>query len=142
MRSRNSALAMTPCSSKAPRTKRWLLVAFIIAVGALRLLLDAGSILLERAPAHLIAADVVAFAKTNAVVVDVAGFHAWELDSGEAVATLVLVTNTSELATLARAADALRAALHDQFHIEHATIEWRPASNARDCCAPPSEAAA
>ena len=111
-----------------------LVVAGIIAVGAARLLFDAGSILLERAPASLDVAALERAVRAAPGVEQVVGLHAWELDSGEAVASLVLVTTEQDLGRLAGVADELKRALHDDFHISHATIEWRPLANARPCC--------
>lgn len=113
-----------------------LVVAGIIAVGALRLLFDVGSILLERAPAHVDVGAVERMARAVPGVDNVVGLHAWELDSGEAVASLVLVTGDNDLARLARLADDLRTALLDRFRIAHTTIEWRPRENPRPCCEP------
>lgn len=111
-----------------------LVVAGIIAVGALRLLFDVGSILLERAPAHVDVAAMERAARGLAAVERVVGLHAWELDSGEAVASLVLVTRENDLTRLAAVADELRRTLLLKFRITHATIEWRPEESPRPCC--------
>lgn len=111
-----------------------ILVAGIIAVGATRLLFDAGSILLERAPASLDVAALERVVRGAPGVLEVVGLHAWELDSGEAVASLVLVTGEDDLAVLAVMADELKRAMQAQFRIAHATIEWRPRTNPRPCC--------
>lgn len=111
-----------------------LVVAGIIAVGALRLLFDVGSILLERAPAHVDLSAMALAARNLPGVRDVVGLHAWELDSGEAVASLVLVTDVNDLSRLAASADELRRLLLRQFRIAHATIEWRPRESPRPCC--------
>jgi cobalt-zinc-cadmium efflux system protein len=111
-----------------------LVVAGIIGVGAIRLLFDVSSILLERAPARLDVAAVERVAREVPSVVEVLGLHAWELDSGDAVASLVLVTTETNLVELARQGDTLKAALEQRFAIAHATIEWRPEGNAKPCC--------
>lgn len=111
-----------------------LLVAGIIAFSAARLLWDASSILLERAPAGLDVAALERVVRTAPGVEEVVGLHAWELDSGEAVASLVLVTGEHDLGALAGLGDALKHALQQQFHIAHATIEWRPRASPRPCC--------
>ncbi len=113
-----------------------LVVAGIITVGAVRLLFDVSSILLERAPRHIDMRAVEDVAKGARGVQSVVGLHAWELDSGEAVASLVLVTNENELKALAGIADELRASLLAQFRIAHTTIEWRPMNDPRGCCPP------
>ena len=113
-----------------------LVVAVIITVGAVRLLLDVSSILLERAPLHVDVGAVEEVARGIAGVERVVGLHAWELDSGEAVASLVLVTSENDLKLLAGAADALRHTLLQRFRIAHTTIEWRPTESPRACCPP------
>lgn len=111
-----------------------LLVAGIIAVSAMRLLFDASSILLERAPASLDVAALERVVRAAPGVEDVVGMHAWELDSGEAVASMVLVTAEHDLGNLAGVADQLKRSLQEQFRIAHATIEWRPRTSPRPCC--------
>lgn len=119
-----------------------LIVAGIIGVGSLRLLFDVSSILLERVPAHIDVAALATTAREVPGVVEVVGLHAWELDNGAAVASLVLVTSESDLTVLTQAGDRLKAALEERFSIAHATIEWRPETNAKPCCAPEAPAAA
>lgn len=114
-----------------------LVVAGIITVGAVRLLFDVSSILLERAPRHVDMRAVEDVAKGARGVQSVVGLHAWELDSGEAVASLVLVTSENDLKALAGIADELRASLLAKFRIAHTTIEWRPMDDPRGCCPPP-----
>jgi cobalt-zinc-cadmium efflux system protein len=111
-----------------------LVVAGIIGVGAVRLLLEASTILLEHAPRGLDVAELERVVREQPGVSDVVGLHAWELDSGEAVASLVLVTARTDLAELAASADSLREVLERRFRIAHATIEWRPTANPRPCC--------
>lgn len=111
-----------------------LVVAAIITVGAVRLIFDVSSILLERAPRHVDVVAVEALANGIAGVERVVGLHAWELDSGEAVASLVLVTSENDLKLLAVVADELRHTLLHRFRIVHTTIEWRPSESPRACC--------
>jgi cobalt-zinc-cadmium efflux system protein len=111
-----------------------LVVAGIIAVGSVRLIFDVASILLERAPAHVDVGAVERIARALPGVEGVVGLHAWELDSGQAVASLVLVTGDNDLARLAAAADTLRGTLLEKFRIAHTTIEWRPRESPRPCC--------
>lgn len=116
-----------------------LVVAGIITVGAVRLLFDVSSILLERAPRHVDVRAVEDVAKSAKGVQSVVGLHAWELDSGEAVASLVLVTSENDLKALAIVADELRVTLLEKFRIAHTTIEWRPTNDPRGCCPPGAE---
>jgi cobalt-zinc-cadmium efflux system protein len=111
-----------------------LVVAGIITVGSLRLLFDVSSILLERAPADVDLVAVDAVVRSVDGVERVVGLHAWELDSGEAVASLVLVTGENDLKLLAHIADHVRGALLKRFRIAHTTIEWRPMESPRACC--------
>ncbi len=121
-----------------------IVVAGIITVGAVRLLFDVGSILLERAPAHVDVHDVERLARSTPGVADVIGLHAWELDSGEAVASLVLVTAENDLARLAQAADGLRLALLEKFrdraHHHRVAADGEPAPMLRLAPAPSSRA--
>jgi cobalt-zinc-cadmium efflux system protein len=110
-----------------------VVVAIIVAGSALPLLRDATHILLERAPRRLDAARVRRLLSAHPAVAEIVGFHAWDLDDGETLASFVLVAREADLTRLAHAADELRAALR-AFGVVHATIEWRPASGG-GCCA-------
>lgn len=81
-------------------------------------------ILVQAAPEHL---DVPAVrARLHAVpgVSDVHDLHVWTLTSGMEVASAHLtIASGAEVATVLAAA---RSALHDDFHIEHATLQVEP----------------
>lgn len=118
-----------------------VLVAGIVITSALPLLRDVLSILLEGAPGHLDLDAVKAAALKITEVEEVIGLHAWELDSGETVASLVLVTREKELPTLCEAADRLRGVLEQRFSVRHATVEWRDVVHKEPCCTTPDEPA-
>jgi cobalt-zinc-cadmium efflux system protein len=88
-------------------------------------------ILVQAAPEHL---DVPAVrARLSAVpgVCDVHDLHVWTLTSGMEVASAHLAIDPdAEVATVLAAA---RSALHDDFHIEHATLQVEPGTAADGC---------
>lgn len=98
-----------------------------------RLARAAVRILVQAAPEHL---DVPAVqARLSAVpgVTDVHDLHVWTLTSGMEVASAHLsVRPGAEVSAVLAAA---RTALHDDFHIEHATLQVEPDSRP-DACGP------
>ncbi len=113
-----------------------VLVAGIVVTSAVPLLRDVVAILLQGAPLHVDLQAMERVARAMPEVKDVIGLHAWALDNGEAVASIVLVTTDDKLDALNAAADRLRAELQQRFHVHHATIEWRHAAYTTPCCAP------
>ena len=113
-----------------------VLVAGIVVTSAIPLLRDVVAILLQGAPGHVDLGAMEKAARAMPEVQDVIGLHAWALDSGEAVASIVLVTAEERLDALNAAADRLRGELERRFHVHHATVEWRHRAHATPCCAP------
>ena len=113
-----------------------VLVAGIVITSSLPLLRDVLTILLQGAPGGLDLDSVRHSALDMPEVKEVIGLHAWELDSGEAVASFVLVTAEQDLSVLCQAADALRYTLETRFGVHHATVEWRDQTHRVPCCAP------
>lgn len=111
-----------------------VLVAGIVVTSAIPLFRDVLSILLEGAPVHLDLEAMRRSALELGEVEEVIGLHAWELDSGEAMASLVLVTSEKDLGVLCRVADELRGELEQRFHVRHATVEWRDVEHKVPCC--------
>jgi cobalt-zinc-cadmium efflux system protein len=112
-----------------------VIVAVLVAVSAWPLLRDVVHILLERAPRALHIDDVLATVKGFVEVSEVVSQHIWSLDDGEAAATFVLATHSSDLHRLASVADELRTQLQRKHRIGHVLVEWRPADKRRSCCA-------
>ena len=115
----------------------WVDPLVAVAIGAFilprtwRLGRVAVRILVQAAPEHL---DVPAVrARLSAVpgVCDVHDLHVWTLTSGMEVASahLTIAADTEVAAVLAAA----RSALHDDFHIEHATLQVEPETTAGGC---------
>jgi cobalt-zinc-cadmium efflux system protein len=102
-----------------------VLVAGIVAASALPLLRDATNILLERAPSHVNLDRLCACLMKSDEVEKVLDLHAWELDSGDVVASIVVATAQTDLRILTAAADKLRGQLAEEFHVTHCTVEWR-----------------
>ena len=113
-----------------------VLVAGIVIASSLPLLRDVVHILLESAPGHLDMTAVEGTMRGMPEVADVIGLHAWELDSGETMASVVLVTKQRDLLLLNHAADRLRVELRARFRVSHATVEWRDVEQAAPCCKP------
>jgi cobalt-zinc-cadmium efflux system protein len=111
-----------------------VLVAGIVAASALPLLRDAVNILLERAPAHVDLDRMCACVLEGDEVEKVLDLHAWELDSGEVVASIVVATQQTDLRVLTAAADRLREVLAHDFHVTHCTVEWRDGAGQAPRC--------
>jgi cobalt-zinc-cadmium efflux system protein len=118
-----------------------VLVAGIVAASALPLLRDAGNILLERAPAHVDLDSMCACVLQGDEVEKVLDLHAWELDSGEVVASIVVATTQTDLRVLTAAADRLREKLSHDFHVTHCTVEWRDGAGQAPRCFEDEQAA-
>jgi cobalt-zinc-cadmium efflux system protein len=96
-------------------------IAALVAFGAIRLLRDAGRVLLELPPQGL---DVEAMRQALLAVDGVAAvhdFHAWTLDGRQPMVSAHLVLEErSEFDDVCRRA---HAALHDRFGVHHATLQ-------------------
>jgi cobalt-zinc-cadmium efflux system protein len=108
-----------------------VLVALMILPRTFGLGRSAVRILVQAAPQHL---DITAVrARLAAVpgVCDVHDLHVWTLTSGMEVASAHLSLDpAAELGTVLTSA---QAALHDDFHIEHATLQVEPVGAGGDC---------
>jgi cobalt-zinc-cadmium efflux system protein len=96
-------------------------VAGLVAFGAIRLLRDAGRVLLELPPRGL---DVEAMRQALLAVdgvVEVHDFHAWTLDGRQPMVSAHLVLHErSAFDDVCRRA---HATLHDRFSVHHATLQ-------------------
>lgn len=102
-----------------------LIIALLILLGSWPLLRDTVRILLQRAPSGL---DIAALKKTllaHPDVVAIHDMHAWGLDDGQAILSVVLQTRIDSLADTTALSDALRHQLRERFQVNHATIECR-----------------
>jgi cation diffusion facilitator family transporter len=93
------------------------LVCAILVVGALRLLRDAGAVLLDAAPRHLPVAKVRQALLGLEGVQEIHALHVWSLGTGHDAVTAHLVADADDIGT--RAADLLR----DKLKVEYVTIQ-------------------
>lgn len=96
-----------------------LVVVAILVVGAVRLLRDAGYVLLEAAPPHL---PVDRLRRTIAAFPGVQGIHSlhvWSLGTGHDAVTVHVTSSGSEPKLGTRLGDVLRA----RFHVEYVTVQ-------------------
>src|SRR3954468_16660048 len=108
-----------------------VLVALMILPRTFGLGREAVRILVQAAPDHL---DITAVrARLAAVpgVCDVHDLHVWTLTSGMEVASAHLSLDTG--AELGAVLNTAREALHDDFHIEHATLQVEPVGAGGPC---------
>jgi len=88
-------------------------------------------ILVQAAPEHLDVSAVQSRLCAVPGVADVHDLHVWTLTSGMDVASAHLILHPgAELGTVLAAA---RSALHEDFHIEHATLQVEPKTSAGNC---------
>jgi cobalt-zinc-cadmium efflux system protein len=99
-------------------------IAAIIVFSAVRLVLDAGNVLLEGAPGHLNSGAVRRCLLATRGVCDVHDLHLWSLGGDSPLLTAHLVLDHSR-----PAADVLReatAALRERYGITHSTLQTEP----------------
>jgi cobalt-zinc-cadmium efflux system protein len=113
-----------------------------VAVGLLilprtwRLALAAGRVLVQAAPAHLDVARVRERLRALDGVTDLHDLHVWTLTSGmEVVSAHLAVTDTADVGDVLASA---RRRLHDEFGIDHATLQVEPPSPKPLCPEGPS----
>ena len=108
------------------------IVVVILVVGALRLLRDAVTVLLEAAPTHVSVAMVRQIARGVPGVLDVHDLHVWTLGAGRDAIMVHVTTETKGNALAPVVERALRAA----FSVEYVTVQVEPEDEA--CAAPAS----
>jgi cobalt-zinc-cadmium efflux system protein len=109
-----------------------LLVAGIIVVGVVRIVREAGDVLLESAPSHAQIPAVSERIRSVAGVVGVHDLHVWTIGSGaHALSAHVLLPDSriSEATGILREIDR---AMRDEFAISHVTIQFECESCADD----------
>ncbi len=95
------------------------LVVAILVVGALRLLRDAGAVLLDAAPAHLPVARVKKVLLAMDGVKEVHALHVWSLGTGHDAVSAHLVVGADHLHIGPKAADHLR----EKLKVEYVTVQ-------------------
>ncbi len=97
-------------------------VVAILVVGALRLLRDAGLVLLEAAPVHLPVAKVEKVLLAVPGVSRVSAVHVWSLGTGHDAVTAHVRASTNDPTLAKRASEAVR----DELNVEYVTIQVEP----------------
>ncbi|GAA2626621.1 cation diffusion facilitator family transporter [Paractinoplanes durhamensis] len=108
-----------------------VIVALMILPRTFALGRSAVRILVQAAPEHLDITEVRARLAAVPGVCDVHDLHVWTLTSGMDVASAHL--SLEPAAELAAVLDNAREALHDDFHIEHATLQVEPVGAGGRC---------
>lgn len=96
-----------------------LVVVAILLIGAVRLLRDAGHVLLEAAPSRLSVDDIRQAIATFPNVRGVRALHVWSLGTGHDAVTVHVSTDAPEPSLGARIGEALRA----KFRVEYVTVQ-------------------
>ena len=111
-----------------------VIVALMILPRTFALGRSAVRILVQAAPEHLDMASVRDRLAAVPGVCDVHDLHVWTLTSGMDVASAHLSLDPA--AELGAVLGAAREALHDDFHIEHATLQVEPVGAGGSPCSP------
>lgn len=101
-----------------------VLVALLVAVGGVRLVREAGHILLEGAPRGAVPGDIAESVRTHVEgVADVEHVHAWSLSEARPLVTLEVVARDGVCLNALRVA--VKAHIRDTFGVSHSTVEVR-----------------
>jgi cobalt-zinc-cadmium efflux system protein len=100
-----------------------VVVAVLICLGAWRIIGQALGILMEAAPAGLNMAEVVRTMLRVRGVKDVHDLHVWSISDEMVALSCHIVMEDQRTSEAAAVLSALKHRLHDQFGVEHATIE-------------------
>ena len=110
------------------------LVAGLLAVGGVKLLRDAGVVLLESAPAHLPVASIERAVCAVDGVECVHRLRVWTLGTGYDAITLHVTAKTGGDLALAAAVERQ---LHDKFHVDYVCVQVDPPGAHAGPIAPP-----
>jgi cobalt-zinc-cadmium efflux system protein len=98
-----------------------VLISLIIVFGAWNLIKDSVNILLEGTPSHINLAALRAAIRETESVADVHDLHVWTIASGmEALSVHIIYEKSASQSELLKD---VRARLHDEFGIDHLTIQ-------------------
>ena len=104
-----------------------VLISLIIIFGAWHLIKESVNVLLEGTPAHINLTAVEEAMRTTENVSDVHDLHVWTITSGmEALSVHIVHAETVSQKSLLQN---IRAKLHDEFGIDHLTIQIETAEN-------------
>jgi cation diffusion facilitator family transporter len=108
------------------------LVAAILVAGAIRLVRDAVTVLLEAAPLHLPVDQVRTVVSAVPGVADVHDLHVWTLGAGHDAITVHVVSNSIDTTLSSRVVAKVR----EVFEVEYVTVQVEVTEE--PCAAPPS----
>ena len=113
-----------------------LAISVYILFHAYALLRQTINILMEGAPHGLDLDDVVEAMQAAARVLDVHHLHVWQLGEGTRALEAHVVIDEDDLGQMEEIKRDLKTLLHDQFHIEHSTLEFEliPCSTSSHPC--------
>jgi cobalt-zinc-cadmium efflux system protein len=132
------AIALTGATWVDPLVS--VLIAVLIAFGALRLILEAGNILMESAPRGVSVPDLVRDMLRVPGVHDVHDLHVWSIASGMLALSCHCVIDDLPPSDSAPTLDRITDMLRNDFGITHSTIQFESeahTSHAGFCACPP-----
>jgi cobalt-zinc-cadmium efflux system protein len=101
-----------------------LLVSAIIIAGVVRIAREAADVLLESAPAHAAIPIVRERMRSLPGVVGVHDLHVWTIGSGSHVLSAHVLLADARISEASAILRDLEARLHDEFEIDHVTIQF------------------
>ncbi|WP_435262793.1 cation diffusion facilitator family transporter [Tenacibaculum sp. nBUS_03] len=102
-----------------------LLISFYILFNVYKNIKESLTILLQGSPENISIEAIKNKILKNALVKDVHDLHLWTMDGDYTVFTIhIVLKNNSNLKELAPIKQFLKKELHDQYHLEHITIEF------------------
>lgn len=105
-------------------------IALLIFAGAVRVLKEAGNVLLEGVPKGIELADVQAAIRSVEGVKDLHDLHVWNISAGLPALSAHVVMETENTHEAQKALDSLSALLDRRFNIRHVTFQFEC-----PCCA-------
>jgi cobalt-zinc-cadmium efflux system protein len=100
-----------------------IVIGIIILWGAMRIVREAGDILLEAAPRHFEMSEVIAAVKNTPGVNEVHDIHAWTITSNIYALSAHLVIDDQMVSKSVDIVRAVRQDLADRFNISHTTLQ-------------------
>lgn len=99
------------------------LIAVYVLVHGSTEIRESIAVLMDSAPKGFDHAGLVRHLRAADGVVDVHHLHVWQISEGRTAIEVHLATDRNDLAAATDLKEALKESLHDQFDVEHATIE-------------------
>lgn len=108
-----------------------ILIGLLVIYSSWRLLAEAVAVLMEGAPEGIDVDEVLQTIQQVPHVVEVHHLHVWSITNGVPALSVHVVTESSDFGGVLAA---VRKALHDRFHVDHATVQVEPSDFLeRDC---------